>query len=606
MKKLLWNVGIVFLFVGSLNAQVPECKLQFGTNLSGLTDYGTDLPFVNMMKNCREWYTKDPSGGFDSGQIAGMILRPDGYPTEIPQSIAGQPQRVATIWAITDGWEPGNYVVIFDGDGTLQFGGVQNFTQVNPNRYNFSFNTPVGGQIEMIIQTSNVANPVHNIRVVKTDYEATYLTNPFNPHWIEKLQQFKTVRFMDWGRTNHWGQINNWEFDVPGLVDWANRAHLDYYTWTTSKGIPYEMMIQLMNDFDFDGWVCVPHRTSDQYKIEMAQFFRDNVATDRHLYVEYSNEIWNWIFGQTQWLNELYCVSTGLGWPEGLVLPLQNNLNIWTNEYSGQLNRITRVVGSFTGWRDVTERITYPLDLSSYDAIAPTFYFGLNETGDEVLDLLGASATVADLALQVRNHMPSEFEAIVGMQEVADSVNKKMLFYEGGSHVTGIPFGETPSYCQALIDINRDTTIYNLYTEWFQQIATLQSGPDPLQCMNFSFISAPSCQYGSWGIWESLYQDTVALPPYKVYAIMNQTDCAIASVNDINENEPLKVYPNPSTDLLHIVANEPCEVKILNSFGQEIEHKTIHEKVILDLHNYPVGMYFILSSEGKVERFVKI
>src|SRR5690606_3188495 len=141
--------------------------------------------------------------------------------------------------------------------------------------------------------------------------------------------------------------------------------------------------------------------------------------------------------------------------------------------------------------------------------------------------------------------------------------------------------------------------------EWFDQIATLQNGTDPLQCMNFSFISAPSCQYGSWGIWESLYQDTVALPPYKVNAILNQTDCAMASINVLEEKEALAVYPNPSSDQLNIVAKEPCQVKILNSFGQEIESKTIQEKVIVDLHNYPVGIYFIVSSEGKVMKFSK-
>jgi len=606
MRNVIYLVLITFSLAGKASAQTPECKLSFGTNLSGLTDYGTDLPFVNMMKNCREWYSKDESWSFDSGQAANLTYRVDGYPTEIPQIVAGQEQRVATIWAITDGWEPGNYVVLLDGVGTLSFMGVQNLTQVNANRYTFSFFNPEGSQIEMIIQSSSSSNPVHNIRIVKAEYESTYLTQPFNPHWIEKLQQFKTVRFMDWGRTNHWGQLNNWEFDVAGLVEWENRAKLDYYTWTTSKGIPYEMMVQLMNDHELDGWVCVPHRTSDQYKIEMAQYFRDNVASDRHLYVEYSNEIWNWIFGQTQWLNELYCVSTGLGWPEGLVLPLQSNLNIWTTVYSGQLNRITRVVGSFTGWRDVTERYTYPLDLNSYDAIAPTFYFGLNETGDAELDALGATATVADLALRVRNQMPSEFSAIVGMSEVADSVNKKMIFYEGGSHVTGIPFGETPSYCQALIDINRDTTIYNLYTEWFEQIATLQSGLEPLQCMNFSFISAPSCQYGSWGIWESLYQDTNALPPYKVYAIMNQADCATASILEENLEDIFTVYPNPSSQVLYIQSAFALEFKIVNNFGQEMERKSMHETIEIDIRNYPPGIYFVLGEQGSVAKFVKI
>ena len=98
------------------------CQLDIGTNMAGLVDYGTELPFVDLMKNARTWYTKDignPNAPFDSEHAADLSYRPDGYPTHLPQTISSTayPQKVVTIWAITDGWTPGQYTILWDGTG---------------------------------------------------------------------------------------------------------------------------------------------------------------------------------------------------------------------------------------------------------------------------------------------------------------------------------------------------------------------------------------------------------------------------------------------------------------------------------------------------------
>jgi len=510
-----------------IHAQLaPECQLDIGMNLGGLADWGTELPFVDLMKNCRTWYTKDignPNAPFSSELESHLSYRTDGYPTHAPQIIPESiyPQSIVTIWAITSGWPPGEYTVLWEGTGTLSFWGTyQSLTQIDDHRIVFDFPNPIDGAVEMTIAESDINDPIRNIRVLMPGTESTYETEPFNPVWLDKLSAFNSVRFMDWGQTNNWGQTDGNALD-PTLFDWADRSQMDHYTWAYNKGIPYEMMVKLMNDYNLDGWVCVPHRASSNYMSNMADYFRDNLDTDRHLTVEYSNEIWNWIFGQTQWLNEYGCIQAGVDWPQGLTPYVQNCLDHFTTSFDGQLHRITRAVGAFSGWPYITSTIVNGMTPGSFDAIAPTFYFGISEDDDQILDGMGSDATAADIAYYARQNMPQSIAYLIEHKnDIADPLGIPLKFYEGGQHLTPHPFGVAPTYTQALLDIQRDTAMYNLYHEWFDLLRPLQEGDEPLELMHFSFISQRSAQYGSWGMLETMDQDTSVIHAPKFAAIL--------------------------------------------------------------------------------------
>lgn len=534
IKSILFTVCLV-LFANTLFSQLADsCKLKIGTNLGGISDYGTELPFVDLMKSCRAWYTKsigDPASPFDSEKAQYLNYDADGYPTQIPQTVSASPfpQKACTIWAVTDGWPSGTYTLLWDGVGSFDlWGGASNITVVGTNKITFDFLTPVGSLLQLCIETSSSSNPVKNIRVIMPGQEATYLTQPFNPTWVNLVKKFKSVRFMDWGQTNNWGQVDPWSWDSPVLFDWSARQKMSHYTWTDGKGIPYEMMIRLMNDYDIDGWVCVPHRSSNDYITQMATLFKNNVEPARHLTVEYSNEIWNWMFGQANWTFNYGTASTGLPWPECTVQYIQNTMNIWSSVYAGQLNKITRAVGVQTAWQDVSNRVVFNMTPGSFDAFSPTYYFGISDETDSIMDALGSSATVSQLANRIRIDR-AEFEwPWIALQKstIGDSLNIPMIFYEGGQHVTPIPFGDVPSYEAVLLDLQRDTAMYNLYKENYEFLKTLQSGDNPLELMNFSLISNRSAQYGSWGILETMNQDIAAIPAPKWQATLEYlTDC---------------------------------------------------------------------------------
>ncbi len=604
---------VLVLILGSFDSYAQlsdECKLKIGTNFSGLADWGTELPFVDLMHNARTWYTKsdgDPNDPFDSGYTALLEYREDGYPTHIPQQIpeSDYPQEVATIWAITDGWPAGKYTILWEGSGEfLLWGSYENLQQTDSHRMTFDFPNPIGGILELRIIKSELSDPIHNIRVLMPGTEDTYEDQPFYSLWLEKISPFKSARFMDWGQTNNWGQ-HTWEWDDPALFNWDDRARMDYYTWATGKGIPYEMMIKLMNDYDLDGWVCVPHRASDEYIEKMATLFRDNLNPERLLTVEYSNELWNWIFGQAQWLNKYGCINQNKIWPEGIVPYIQNCLDIWSQVYEGQLDRIVRVAGVQTGYQDVSNRIVRNLSPGSFDAIAPTFYFGLSDEGDTALDALGSNATAQDVAYYARKGMQETKDNILRQKnELANPLGVPMRFYEGGQHLTPHPFGEDPSYAQALLDIQRDTAMYNLYREWFGFLRTLQEGDKPLELMNFAFVKQRSAKYGSWGILETMNQDTSLIPAPKYAAIIeeiNGCNPSYTKETDASTTYHWKISPNPANDILTISGNLlDVGIEIFDCQGNKMISKKVNAHAsIFSVNDFPKGLYFVKITDFK-------
>jgi len=597
-----------------------NCKLQFGTNLGGLSDYATELPFVDMMKNCRVWYSKDydnPSWNspWNTESADSFAYRKDGYPTQIPQKIGNRSfkQKLATIWAVSDGWKPGKYLVLFDGKGELDFwGGLSQLSRINSNKYTFEFENPKGSILEMIINESDINDPVRNIRVMHSDYELSYENQPFNPLWLEKLSIFRSVRFMDWGHTNNWNQSDDWSWDNPEMFNWVERASSDRYTWTENKGIPYEMIIRLMNDYDLDGWVCVPHNASDEYIRKMAQFFHDNLETERKLTVEYSNEIWNWMFGQTQWLNKYGCTEQNKIWPEGIVPFIQNCLDIWADVFSDRPGKITKAVGVQTGWFDVSKRIVQNMRTSSFDAVSPAYYFGLSdETLESELDALGSNATVADLAHRVRKSRDKNEKKWISdiKTKIADPIGLPVIFYEGGQHITPNPFGQDASYEKCLLDIQRDTKMYNLYNEWFDFMETLNTGGQPLTCMNFSFVSGRSAKYGSWGILETLDQDTSIIPAPKYNAIINYMLKKCDTDNSIlytNKNEDFIIYPNPAQNIISVDSKDNDFVRC---FIYDLHGILIMEtdKTKINIEHLNNGVYIIQiisKSKNQIKKLV--
>jgi len=95
-----------------------------------------------------------------------------------------------------------------------------------------------------------------------------------------------------------------------------------------------------------------------------------------------------------------------------------------------------------------------------------------------------------------------------------------MIFYEGGQHVTAHPFGEEPSYADALLKIQRSQLMFDLYREWLVWLAGLRNSGEPLlTIVHFTLVNALSARFGSFGLMETLDQDLSKIPAPKWEAL---------------------------------------------------------------------------------------
>lgn len=621
--KIFHKIVLVICFVSVIVqsfAQSDNCKLSVGTNLSGISDWMTEMPFVDMMHNVREWGTRNRSWIGDGAEntwntdLINLIdVDEQGYPIELPffqENLALEDsQMVFAVWADISAWEPGVYVLLYDGEGEIDFKSDGTVISREPGRLEVQVTPSENYFLEMDIIKSVKENHIRNIRFLMPGHENTYSEQPFNPLYLEILNDFSTLRFMDWGHTNNWGESEAWEcYNEPEdtiLIPWNVRSQMDNYTWSIYKGVPYEMMCKLCNSLQKDMWICVPHNASDEYIREMALLVKEQLDSNLIVYAEYSNELWNWMFGQTQWLYTFFCEGQGVSWPEGLVGHIQNCLDIWNDVFSDNPNRLVTVAGGQTAWLDVTNRIVKNLTPGSFDALNITGYFALGD--DTVLDELGEIAAVTDVVNQVRGNMQDNAVYISNQHDLAQELGVPLVFYEAGQHITPTPFGEEPSYSQALLDIQRDTALYNLYHEWFSIIKNILSDDEQALYMNYSFVGDLSACYGSWGILETLNQDTAEIYAPKYHAITDlikycgkpeNTSNPIYKTNSISTFRIIKRYDKNYTIINNGKLNEiviySINGKILKSF--DVDYQSEFD---INLDNLSSGYYIVCICDEK-------
>ncbi|WP_420383831.1 hypothetical protein [Novosphingobium sp.] len=523
--------------------------LPVGMNLAGIADWDPGFPFRNLMWGARPWQTcaLDGSGGFNSGKVDDFSFDENGYPLEVPLTTDShaQPQIIYTI--LPNHRARGTYVLLHDGEGEFAGFGGSSVKSASPGRVLLSMKHD--GQLieQLCITRSKRGNHIRNIRILSLqDEHHDLIRDPFLPEILEFCRPFHCLRFMDWGSVN-----NNIE------ENWSDRKNASFYTMVAVSGDPeglwgkpptpfqrrfaggvaFELMIQLANMTGIDPWICIPHRATDGYIGELAKLVHTTLDPKLTVYVEYSNELWNWGFKQAGWMIQSQLAGTlveakggtawkdasktqGVGHPERIGALFRRAFGIWEKVWQGaDRKRLVRVCTVQAAWFDASRRtLQWCLDNGGADAISPSAYIGPDDKVYEKWALAGAALTPHEVIDDLRGLLANQ-RAKSGTNDIVAYANRAgvpYVAYEAGQHIQPKGQAELP-YNAALAGAQSDPAMYDLYIDllrYHRDLGCRMFG-------HFSSIGQQGTRYGSWGAKGSYTEPDAASPKMRALIASN-------------------------------------------------------------------------------------
>jgi hypothetical protein len=449
--------------------------------LAPVTDWAAQQPFLDVMKTARPWIGHLPGqfGGVEyDALVEGGHIDAQGWVSSLPRNVGSIGTLILT--DLPEAAAPsleGRYVLRFDGTGVVEPTGRATNIRYGRGEVRFDY-TPGLGSVEIRIQRSTEADPLRNITVVREDRLELYDSGAlFNPDFTARMASFDTLRFMDWMETNDSEQAT-WE-DRPQITD-ASWAH---------KGVPLEVMLALANTLGKKPWLNMPHLADDDYVRNFATTVREGLDPALSVYVEYSNEVWNFQFAQTRWADEQARARWGQAdvGTQFYALRAAQVARIWSAAFAGAEGRLINVISTQTGWLGLEENILnaplvvaegLPKPSDAFNAYAVTGYFGgilgLEARGAQMMDWLDESMARASDGAQGLTGAAREqaieatkYDHVTGlaarelmdgsvsgqdMDTVSDLTNRvwpyhtevarqaglDLIMYEGGTHIVGI------------------------------------------------------------------------------------------------------------------------------------------------------------------------
>lgn len=566
--------------------------MEIGSNL----DFFEAGIFKDLKMSSSFFYTRNATyvgdnNDWDSGLASAMPQDDEGYPLEIPFShpVTGQDQIIAfTIGGHNGNFQTGDYVLLYEGAGTFAFADwtANTVTSNEPGRIEFTIDAVNENGIHIEIQSSEAGNPVRNIRIIQDIYENDYQTQPYLPGFEELISNFETIRFMDWNFTNNNSDTN-----------WSDRTSPSFHTQAVwEQGVAWEHLIDLANYFQKDIWINVPHLADENYLTQMATLFRNELNPDLTIYLEYSNECWNWIFDQTHWLNENGPFAGNIGTNYGYYS--LEMLEAWEVIFSGQENRLKTVLAGHDYFViDAMEYIKSQSMDDLVDLVSYPGYVGLSDDHYDQLDVLGGNATAEQVLEMLNENTESNFYWMNQFKDlVADEYEKEFVMYEAGQHLTPRWFGLDAPYNQALWDaqIHPDMSVF------YQTLLDYcKNELNVTLLMHYNLASPQETLYGSWGLVDNYFVTAPYAPKMQtVLDWKNDNSCTSTSTNEILKSEKIEIFPNPATDEITIKweAQEAYkQITLLDINGKQLTQQNIelnNNSANLRLQ-YPSGIYFI-------------
>lgn len=456
LLKLIPGVAVASLWpqIGAL-AQPTSSRRKaaagtLGMNLAPVTYWSTEHPFQNLATSASRWRLQEIDGPF-RWDMELPPATPSGYPLAVP---AGTFLESFLVFTIHRTHLPDLLTVSYDGIGVIEYLAGGELVQRRPGQdviRNLNNEAPI---IARLVSTS-ASQPLTNVRI--SDGEDAGIER-FRPAFLDRLSSMAVLRFMDWMETNN-----------SHVTAWDHRPRLDRYS-QTEGGVAPEIMIELCNRLNVSPWFTMPHLADDDYIRRFAELARETLRAGLAVHVEYSNEVWNALFEQSQHSRK-----------EGLRLALSTNeyeaglryysqrtseiLAIWEGVFGAERDRVIGVYAAHGVNAWTSEVILSWGDARQHaDVLAVAPYFGGSlGSRDNAPTVSGWSLDRLFAALEEEIDGENR-DFIVSQAQIASRYGLPLVAYEGGQHLVAYSGTGHDDVLHPLFEkANRDPRMGDLY-----------------------------------------------------------------------------------------------------------------------------------------------
>lgn len=344
-------------------SRVPEPeRFQIGNAVAPINYWMTAWTFNDLIKTAG-WEIE--SEIFQHSQMWAPVFEGQ-YEFEAMPSVQTDDQGWATSMTLNDGrvasslttavmlneieaaYEHGIYTLRYEGEGSIEIeGAAVAATSIGQIEIDYSG----GGGIFIHITDTDpqgTGDYLRNISLLRPNADPN---QRFTTEYLEYLAPYAIIRPLHMTGDD---QIYSTE------IDWNNRKTEDNSHYGGSGGAPWEVIVDLANQSHSDLWVNIPIAADDSYIRNLAQLLLEELDSQRVLYIEFGNEIWN--FAAPYVIGHNYAWDQArLRWPgvEGSSPDYNNGEEIYPNQmiYSWVGARLVEINTIFEDvWGEQAER----------------------------------------------------------------------------------------------------------------------------------------------------------------------------------------------------------------------------------------------------------
>jgi hypothetical protein len=483
---------------------------------------------------------------------------------------------------------------------------------------------PAGFTGDLGFEITNHTAQLGNFRITEASNENNI--NLFRQSFVDQWKYFGWIRFMDWMHTNN--------SQVVTTADYPS----DNTLLESTYGAHFSTMVALCNTLNANPWITIPHQANNAFVTSIANYFNTNLNPGLKVYVEYSNECWNFQFTQAE-----YCRATGVAqgldtdqWRAWMKFYAKRSGEIHTifENAFGSADRIVRLVAWQSANPGQCNQVlgyynTYKGHEADALAVAPYFggALGGNTHGGEVVNW-----TLNELFQHFDPASPSQLNDgsnegrlaqaqgwMVADANAAQQHGARLIAYEGGQHLAGVGTWQNNTTLEALFTAaNRDARMKGIYLSYLDMWKA--AGGEEFAHFNSCGMYT---KYGSWGAKERYTQTRIQAPKYDglltwiennprwfTYAASYGSSAVVLNGT---EDRALSVYPNPSPGVSNIAFRNNYRGKVqINLYDASTEKIKIGEtekladdfSMEISTSTFRKGIYLleIQSGENRVTR----